>query len=163
MAEPQRGTMKIHSLILILILCAIPVTLPAQTTPPKSPTLLEQTLLASEKSFIEAAKKQDLAFFKRTLTDDFSFVGVDGELSDRQQMIDERQEDWLDIQPYNMKVVTISDDVGIVTYDVVLRVPPSQDEGPPPRYQHFSTVWVRQGDAWKMKFQQTTAAHYGDW
>ena len=31
------------------------------------------------------------------------------------------------------------------------------------RYQHFSTVWVKQGDAWKMKFQQMTASHWGDW
>jgi len=156
--------MKIRSLVLILILCAIPLAIYGQTTPPpKPPTPLEQALLASEKSFIEAARKQDLAFFKRTLADDFSFVGVDGDLSGRQQMIDERQEDWLDIQSYNMNVVTVSDDVGIVTYDVVLRVPPSEDQGPPPRYQHFSTVWVKLGDAWKMKFQQTTAAHYGDW
>jgi hypothetical protein len=62
-----------------------------------------------------------------------------------------------------MKVVTAGDGVAIVTYDVVLRVRPSEDQGPPPRYQHFSTVWVKQGDAWKMKFQQMTASHWGDW
>ena len=47
--------------------------------------------------------------------------------------------------PYDMKVVTAGEGVAIVTYDVVLRVPPSEDQGPPPRYQHFSTVWVKQG------------------
>jgi hypothetical protein len=50
-----------------------------------------------------------------------------------------------------------------VTYNVVLRAPATEDQGPPPRYQHFSTVWVKQGDVWKMKFQQMTASHWGDW
>jgi len=27
-----------------------------------------------------------------------------------------------------------------------------------PRYQHVSSVWVKQGDQWKLKFQQATAA-----
>jgi hypothetical protein len=65
--------------------------------------------------------------------------------------------------PYEMRVVSAGEGVAIVTYNVVLRVPPSEDQGPPPRYQHFTTVWVKQGDIWKMKFQQMTAAHWGDW
>ena len=47
--------------------------------PAKAPTALEQTLMNAEKSFIDAAKKGDVAFFKRTLTDDFSFVAFDGQ------------------------------------------------------------------------------------
>ena len=35
---------------------------------------LEQSLMAAEKSFVEAAKKGDIAYFKRMLTDDFSYV-----------------------------------------------------------------------------------------
>ena len=57
----------------------------------------------------------------------------------------------------------VTDDVAIVSYDVVFRVPPAEDQGPPPRYQHFSTVWVKQSGEWKMKFQQMTASHWGDW
>jgi hypothetical protein len=124
---------------------------------------LEQTLMSAENGFVEAAKKGDIAFFKRTLTDDFSFVAFDGQLYGRQDMLDQFGEGGLNLQPYDMKVVQAGDGVGIVTYDVVLRVPPAQDQGPPPRYQHFSTVWVKQGDAWKMKFQQMTASHWGDW
>jgi hypothetical protein len=128
---------------------------------PLSPT--EQTLMASEKSFVEAAKKGDVAFFKRTLTNDFSFVTFDGELYDRQDMLDQFAGGGIDILPYEMKVVSAGDGVAIVTYNVVFRVPPTEDQGPPPRYQHFSTVWVKQGDTWKMKFQQMTASHWGDW
>jgi ketosteroid isomerase-like protein len=128
---------------------------------PLSPA--EQTLMAAEKSFVEAAKKGDVAFFKRTLTDDFSFVSFDGELYSRQDMVDQFSGGGIDILPYEMKVVSAGDGVAIVTYNVVYRVPPTEDEGPPPRYQHFSTVWVKQGDMWKMKFLQMTASHWGDW
>jgi hypothetical protein len=112
---------------------------------------------------VEAAKKGDVAFFKRTLADDFSFVSFDGELGERQDFIDGLGGGGLDLLAYDMKVVPVTDGVAIVTYDVVLRVPPVEDQGPPPRYQHFSTTWVKQGDVWKMKFQQMTVAHFGDW
>jgi hypothetical protein len=131
--------------------------------PEKPLSPLEQTLIANEKEFIAAAKKGDAEFFKRTLADDFSFVAFDGELGGRQDMIDGFSNGGVGILPYDMKVLEISDGVAIVTYDVVFRVPPSEDEGPPPRYQHFSTLWVKQGDLWKMKFQQMTTAHWGDW
>jgi len=124
---------------------------------------LAQTLMDCEKGFVEAAKKGDAPFFKRTLTDDFSFVAFDGQLYTRQDMLDQFAEGGFDLMPYDMKVVLAGEGVAIVTYDVVLRVPPAEDQGPPPRYQHFTTVWVKQADAWKMKFQQMTASHWGDW
>ena len=150
--------------ILTVVACVAAIPAFAQANAPAKPlTPLEQTLTSAEKNFVEAAKKGDAAFFKRTLTDDFSFVSFDGQLYDRQDMLDQLAEGGFDLLPYDMKVVSAGDGVAIVTYDVVLRVPPSEDQGPPPRYQHFSTVWVKQGDAWKMKFQQMTASHWGDW
>src|ERR1700722_10887649 len=151
--------------VFIILLCsALPVAVFGQSNAPaKSPSPLEQTLMDAEKSFATAAKKGDVDFFKRTLADDFSFVSFDGELGERQDMIEGMSGGGLDLLPYDMKVVPISDGVAILTYDVVLRVPPVEDQGPPPRYQHFSTTWVKQGDAWKMKFQQMTVAHFGDW
>jgi len=149
---------------LILAGCTLADAAAGQAKAPDKPlSPLEQTLMAAEKSFVEAAKKGDVAFFKRTLADDFSFVAFDGELGDRQDMIDGMTGGGLDLLPYDMKVVPVTDGVAIVTYDVVLRVPAAEDQGPPPRYQHFSTTWVKQGDVWKMKFQQMTVAHYGDW
>lgn len=150
--------------VLNLLLASLVSSTIAQTASaakPLSPT--EQTLMAAEKTFVEAAKKGDVAFFKRTLTDDFSFVSFDGELYNRQDMLDQYGQPGTDILPYEMKVVSAGEGVAIVTYNVVFRVPPAEDQGPPPRYQHFSTVWVKQGDMWKMKFQQMTSAHWGDW
>jgi len=165
MKESGEAGMKSGCAVLICLVCfAVRVFAVGQANAPAKPlSPLEQTLMAAENSFVDAAKKGDMAFFKRTLANDFSFVAFDGQLYDRQDMLDQFAGGGLNLQPYDMKVVMVGDEVGIVTYNVVLRVPPSADEGPPPRYQHFSTVWVKQGDAWKMKFQQMTASHWGDW
>jgi len=161
----QEAEMKYGFVIFITLLgCGFSLAAVGQTNvSPKAPSPLEQTLMDAEQGFVEAAKKGDVPFFKRTLTDDFSFVAFDGQLYQRQDMLDQFGQGGLNLQPYDMKVVMAADAVAIVTYDVVLRVPAAEDQGPPPRYQHFSTVWVKQDDAWKMKFQQMTASHWGDW
>src|SRR5581483_2847305 len=156
--------MKSCLAVLILLSCSLIGF--ADTEKPESehvPTAFEQTLMNAEKSFLQAAKKGDAEFFKSTLADDFSFVAFDGELYGRQDMLDQFAQGGFDVLPYEMRVVQVGDDAAIVTYNVVLRVPASEDQGPPPRYQHFSTVWVKKGDAWKMKFLQMTTAHWGDW
>ena len=149
--------------LILLVGGAVRPALAGQTKTEKASSEYEQTLMTAEKGFIGAAKRGGVAFFKNTLTDDFSFVASDGQLYGRQDMVDQFAQGGVDILPYEMKVISAGDNVGIVTYNVVFRVPPAEDQGPPPRYQHFTTVWVKQGDTWKMKFQQMTAAHWGDW
>ena len=129
----------------------------------KAPSAAEQILINAERSCIAAAKSGDVGFFKRMLASDFSYVSYDGQLYERQDMLDQYSQAGTDIQPYEMKVVPAGEDVAIVTYNVVYKVPPAEDQGPPPRYQHFTTVWIQQAGTWKMKFQQMTAAHWGDW
>jgi hypothetical protein len=138
----------------------------AQTAaPPKPLTPQEQALLAAEKDYIAAAKKGDAEYFKRTLSDDYSMVGIDGQLHDREEILGQfgSGSGGIDLTPYNLKVVPLDSDAAIVTYDLIMQIPPEEDQGPPPRYQHWSTTWVKQGDQWKIKFQQTTATHWGDW
>ena len=149
--------------ILILAACFAGSLAGQANVPAKPLTPFEQTLMDAEKAFIEAEKSGDVAFLKRTLADDFSYVGTDGQLAERQGMIDELADGKQNLLPYDMKVLMLGDNAGVVTYDVVVRVPPSEDQGPPPRYQHFSTVWVKRGDAWKMKFHQKSISHWGDW
>ncbi len=157
--------MKSSLIIAFLLSVSLLGSVSAQTAnaPTKPLSSTEQALMSAEKSFIDAAKKGDVSFFKSTLTSDFSFVSFDGQLYERQDMLDEYGQPGTNLLPYEMKVITPADGVGIVTYNVVYRVPRAEDQGPPPRYQHFTTVWVKQGDVWKMKFQQMTAAHWGDW
>lgn len=153
-----------YGVVRFMLLCsAIGFARGAQVKSERPPNEFEQTLMTAEKGFIDAAKKGDAAFFKQTLSSDFSFVSYDGQLYERQDMVDQYSQAGTDIMPYEMKVVSAGDGVAIVTYNVVLRVPTAEDQGPPPRYQHFTTVWVKQGDLWKMKFQQMTASHWGDW
>lgn len=155
------SVVTVASLLLLLLVSG--VSAQSANAPAKPLTPSEQTLRAAENSFIEAAKKGDVGFFKRTLSDDFSFVSFDGQLYDRQDMIDQYGQPGTNVLPYEMKVIPSGENTAIVTYNVVYTVAPAEDEGPPPRYQHFSTVWVKQGDTWKMKFQQMTASHWGDW
>jgi|SRR5580700_1425939 hypothetical protein len=154
-----------------MLTCAVLFTLvvvvagvsPAQQ-PEKALSPLDQTLIANEKSLIEAKKKDDGVFFKRTLSPDFSLVGVDGKLLEGQEAADNLGDsDLLELTPYDLKVVIVGEDAAIVTYDAIVREAPQEDQGPPPRYQHFSSVWVKQEGAWKLKFHQATAAHWGDW
>jgi hypothetical protein len=157
--------MRLSRLIAVLFLCASVAPVIAQIpAPAKALSPLEQSLITSEKSLIEAKKQNDIAFFKRTLSDDFSLVGVDGTLLQEQEAIDNLGDaDLLELTPYGVKVVTLNDNAAVVTYDAIVREKPQEDQGPPPRYQHFSSVWVKQGDQWKLKFHQATSAHWGDW
>lgn len=124
----------------------------------------QQTLIGAEKDLIAAKIHDDDAYFKRTVSDDFVFVGVDGQLLEGQEAIDNLGDsDLAELMPYDMKVAFAGGSAAIVTYDAVVREKPREDQGPPPRYQHFSSVWVKQGDAWKLKFQQATATKWGDW
>ena len=153
--------MKFSSFLCAVVLCAAATAqLPAQT--PASP--LEQTAIANEKNLIEAKKKDDATFFKRTLAEDFSLVGIDGKLLERQEAADGLGDsDLIELAPYDMKIVALGDTGVIVTYDAIVREAPEEDQGPPPRYQHFTSVWIKQAGQWKLKIHQSSAAHWGDW
>jgi len=134
------------------------------SVPAKALGPLEQRLIDIEKSLIEAKKKDDGAFFKSRVADGFELVGIDGKLLEGQEALDNLGDSGLvELTPYDMKVVTAGEGAAIVTYDAIVREAPEEDQGPPPRYQHFSSVWVKVGDGWKLKFHQATAAHWGDW
>ncbi len=153
--------MKLHRVFFVLLCSAIALAQSAEPAKPLTP--LQQTIIGNEKSFIAAAKKGDAEYFKRTLADDYSQVGIDGQVHDRQEVLGELSSGGAELTPYNLAAVDLGGGAAIVTYDLIMRVPPSEDQGPPPRYQHWSSVWVKQGDVWKVKFQQTTPTHWGDW
>jgi hypothetical protein len=151
-------------------ICALPLVITvgipgsAQAVPSAKPlTPLEQTIIAQEKSYIAAAKNGDAEYFKRTFTRDYSQVGIDGQLQDRQEVLGDLGGGGVQLTPYNFKVLPAGEATAIVTYDAVVQVPPEEDQGPPPRYQHRTSIWVKQGDAWKLRFQQFTPTHWGDW
>lgn len=153
----------IHCAFTVAALVSLPAA--AQTPGANKPlSAFEQTAIANEKSLIEAEKKDDSAFLKRTLADDFSLVGIDGELVQGAEAAGGLGDtDLVELTPYDIRVVPLADDGAVVSYDAIIREAPEEDQGPPPRYQHMSSVWIKQGGQWKLKFHQATAKHWGDW
>jgi hypothetical protein len=128
-----------------------------QSPRPLSP--LEQTLIANTNAVPEAQKSKNVDFLKRTLTDDFVAVGSEGRLHDKEEVVGSAHDGELkDYYTYNLRVLPVNDEAAIVTYDCIIHMPEGDAPGMAPRYQHISDLWVKQGDQWRLKFQQATAA-----
>jgi hypothetical protein len=122
---------------------------------PLSP--LEEQLISYEKAIPDAQKKHDIDFYKHTLTDDFVAVGTDAKIHDKNEILEDlRATDLVEYRPYDLQVVQLNEGAAVVTYDVIIRMARYDEDIP--RYQHISSVWVKLGDQWKLRFQQATAA-----
>ncbi len=130
---------------------------PRNSAKPLSP--LEQALISNTKAVPEAQKGRNVDFLKRTLTDDFVFVGSEGKLHDKEEILGSAREGELqDYYSYNLRVLPVNDEVAVVTYDCIIHMPEGDAPGMAPRYQHISDLWVKQNDQWRLRFQQATAA-----
>jgi len=133
----------------------------AQGSGDSSKTLgpLERTLIANTKAIPEAQKSKNVDFLKRILTDDFLFVGSEGRLHDKEEIVESTRDGELkDFYTYNLRVLPVDDEAAVVTYDCIIHMPEGDAPGMAPRYQHISDLWVKQDDQWRLKFQQATAA-----
>ncbi len=157
--------MKNRCCIPALLGCVLAGLAVAQAPRPTTSTSsLEETIISREKSLIEARVKNDATVLERAFAKDLTLVGVDGKLVEGQEALDEaRDSDVAGLSPYNFKVLSVNGNTVIVSYELIVKTPPAEDQGPPPRYQHVSSVWTRQAGEWKLKFQQTTPVHWGDW
>jgi hypothetical protein len=123
----------------------------------------EQTLIDLQKSAATAQTRKDADFFRRTLADDYLSIGSGGDSGHKADMVEGISDsDVTDIQLYNFKFVPIDENSAILAYDSVIHRP--RHNVGARRYQHVSSVWVKQGDNWKLKFQQATPNEwsYGD-
>jgi ketosteroid isomerase-like protein len=57
---------------------------------------------------------------------------------------------------YSLQVLAVDGSTAIVTYDAVIHGVEG-DEVVVPHYQRLSDVWVKQGEQWRLRFQQATA------
>ena len=134
--------------------CLAQIATNTARTKPLTP--LEQTLIGQSQAVAQAQKAKDVEGLRRLLTDDFERVGSEAELHDKSDTLDDAHDGKLEgYHLYDFKVLSVDENVAIVTYHAVIQM--AEDEGPAPRYQHFSDVWVRQGDQWRLRFQQATA------
>ena len=149
------------AILLTLTGVCVPQSIPPSTdrapAENKAANPLAEQLMVLEKSLVEAQKKHDRDFYKRTLTEDFISIGTDGKIHPEHEILNDLPStELVEYRPYNMQVVQLNEGATVVTYDVVVRMVHYDDETP--RYQRVSSIWVKQGEAWKLKFQQATAA-----
>ena len=105
---------RLNCAVLVTVATLLPAL--AQAPAPTKPlTPLQQLLMAREKSLIEAKKKDDAAFFRQTVSDDFSLVGVDGKLLQGSEAVGDLGDSGLvELTPYDMKVVPVGEAAAIV-------------------------------------------------
>ncbi len=120
-------------------------------------TSSDESLIAQSRAVPQAELAKDTGALQRLLSDDFQQVGSEGTLHEKRDLLDDAKEGKLtDFTLYNFKVLPLDDNAAIVTFDAVIHQPEGDDDIAP-RYQHVSDVWVKQGDQWQLRFQQSTA------
>ena len=154
----HRSLIALATALIAVAAFAVPARRPSsRPDDPAQASQLADQLTSLEKALPEAQKKHDRDLYNRTLTDDFISIGTDGKVHPKSEIMGDFPSTQLaEYRIYNVQVVPLNDNAAVVTYDVIVRMVHYDDETP--RYQHVSSVWVKQGDQWKLKFQQATAA-----
>ena len=102
-------------------------------------------------------KSKDVTALNALLSNDFRIVWSDGKLHERGELLGAAQEGMLrDFQFYSAEVVAIDSNSALVTFNLVVDMPEGDDPGMAPRYQKVSDLWVREGNDWRLKFEQAT-------
>ncbi len=147
-----------------ITLIALAFTLPVHA---QSPTLigdgpsdqLGTTLLEQEKAFINAQMHGDAAPMARLLTDDFVLVDTAGHNVSRAELLGEG--DIKQYAIYQPRTLVLNDGAVMLSYNVIVGETPVDEDSHVHRYQRVTTIWVKQGADWKMKFHQAAALQVG--
>ena len=138
----------------LAIALACPAVNAARSSNPSQATM-QQALIEAQQALASAQQRKDAAYLERTLAPDFFQVETSGDTTDKEDLVkDLPDSDLTQAILYNFKVVPLNETAALVSYDAVFRHS-SKDTGAR-RYQHVSSVWVKQADAWKLKFQQAS-------
>jgi hypothetical protein len=136
-------------------------SLAQSTQPPSAPEA--QALIAKSRTLLEAEKSKDVAALNDLLADNFRSVDMAGDLSGRQEMLGAAKEGFLkDFLFYEPQEYRIDNDSIMVSYSTAITLSDAmikqlaEDNLTFPRYFKVSDLWVRQGNDWKLKFEQTT-------
>jgi hypothetical protein len=123
----------------------------------QSSAALAQTLMEKSNEVHSLRKSKDVNGIKSLLTDDFDYVGGDGRLHHRDELLGDMQDGTLrDFKLYEPQAVQIDSNAALLTYNAILDMREGDDPGMAPRYQKVSDLWVKQGDEWRLKFEQAT-------
>jgi Domain of unknown function (DUF4440) len=118
---------------------------------------LVQVLMAKSIEVHSLRKSKDVNGVKLILTDDFDYIGGDGRLHQRDELLGDMQDGMLrDFKLYEPQAVQIDSSAALLTYNAILDMREGDDPGMAPRYQKVSDLWVKQGSDWRLKFEQAT-------
>jgi hypothetical protein len=145
---------------------SLALSLPALAQSPKyfgaAPTdPLTASLLEKETELVTAEMHGDRATILRTLANDFVFVGCDGHSLFKNEAIGELSGTLKEYSLYEPHSLTLNDGAVMLSYNAIVHVPVDDDEVHVPRYQHVTTIWVKDGNDWKQKFHQAAALQVG--
>jgi hypothetical protein len=119
-------------------------------------TSTAQSLIANSKTLLEALKTGNVSAAQPLLTADFRFIGSEGKWHSRADFVDNvKDADLKDYRMYNVEAILLNADAVLVTFDCIIHQSEG-DYGLAPRYQHISDTWVKSGDQWQLKFQQSS-------
>lgn len=139
----------------VLLLSAVVLAQNGQST--ESSACLVQTLMEKSNEVHSLRKSKDVSGIKLLLTDDFDYVGGDGRLHHRDELLGDMQDGTLrDFKLYEPQAVQIDSSAALLTYNAILDMREGDDPGMAPRYQKVSDLWVKQGNDWRLKFEQAT-------
>ena len=139
----------------LLLLSADVLAQTGQST--ESSGSLVQVLMAKSNEVQSLRKSRDVNGIKMLLTDDFDYVGGDGRLHHRDELLGDMQDGTLrDFKLYEPQAVQIDSGAALLTYNAILDMREGDDPGMAPRYQKVSDLWVKQGSDWRLKFEQAT-------
>ena len=129
----------------------------AQAGPPADSNSLNQSLIAKSTELQSLRKSRDIGGLKSLLTSDFQCVGAEGKLHQLSELLDDVQDGlFRNFRLYDPHVVAIDSATVLVLYNVVLEKREGDEPGMAPRYQKISDLWIRNGDDWRLKFEQAT-------
>lgn len=118
---------------------------------------LAQVLMEKSNEVHSLRKSKDVNGIKSLLADDFGYVGGDGRLHHRDELLGDMQDGTLrDFKLYGPEAVQVDASAALLTYNAILDMREGDDPGMAPRYQKVSDLWVKQGSEWRLKFEQAT-------
>jgi Domain of unknown function (DUF4440) len=149
----QRAVVSI-SAIPVLAMCSPPRPAPGRAA--SGP--VREEIIAIERQAWEAWKRKDGAFFRSTLLPNAAYVSGTG-LSTREEIAKGMETDTCKVDGYilrNQEVHSVSSEVALLTYRAMSDVTCGDRSVHADAWS--STLYVRDGDSWKVSFHQETDA-----
>ena len=120
---------------------------------------LTVALLEKEQTLMGAVLHRDATAFSGSLTNDFAFVNYDGHHTPKGELFGEGE--LKEYAIYEPQTLALDDGAVVFSYNAIVKQSITDDDQHIPRYQHVTTIWVKQGGDWKEKFHQTAALQVG--